>query len=133
VAILILETYGNDKIDNLCFGKQFITNMGFLSETETAVQGLEYIINTTRNREILIESVWNLENLYMSLTDHEGARANNLRTHIAQILGESSSFDIDDRLADSVNNTFCGIVGTFALGLMTVGMWVLYNSAPIVL
>lgn len=120
------------KIDHFCDGRRLITNMGFLSETETAVQGLEYIINTTRNREILMESVWSLENLYMSLMDYEGARANNLRTHIAQILGVASYVDIGDRLADSVNNTFCGIVGTFAFGLMTVGMWVLYNSAPVV-
>jgi len=106
--------------------------MGFLSDTETAVQGLEYIINTTRNSEIFMDSIWRLENLYMSLEDYNSVRANTLREHITRILKVSASIDISDHLTDGVNNTFCGVIGALGFGVMMAGLYILSYPSNVI-
>jgi hypothetical protein len=102
--------------------------MGFLSETETAVQGLAYIMNTSRNEMFVEDAQWRLENLLIALENYEGARAYALRAQIEKLLGIQES-QYEDTIIDGLNNTFCGFVALATTGVALTGLWAI--ASPI--
>ncbi len=102
--------------------------MGFLSEAETAVQGLAYIMNTSRNKMFVEDARWRLENLLIALEDYESVRANALRAQIEKLLDVQESC-YEDTIIDGLNNTFCGFVALATTGVALTGLWAI--ASPI--